>query len=123
MLPALGPTLRRFRRSATPPEGRAAIRAELRAARRALLRGQAALAWEHTARAHDASQNSPLLHTRAHMGRLVGWTLQRRPGAALREVPLVLMATPAALVRRAAGLMPGEAGGVGLLATWRMRRS
>lgn len=115
-------TLRRFRHTATTDLEEWAIRDDLRAARRALLQGRAQEAWGFTQRAHDASQNSPLLHTRAHLGRLIGWTLQRRPGAALREVPLVFMATPAAMVRRGAGLLPGEDGGVGLIATWRLRR-
>ncbi|NOY28163.1 MAG: DUF3703 domain-containing protein [Oligoflexia bacterium] len=80
------------------------------------------MAWEHAQRAHDASQNSPLLHARAHLARTLGWTLRGRPGAAVRELPLAMMALPAALVRRGAGLQPGSAGGRGLLATWRMRR-
>ncbi|MCK6507867.1 DUF3703 domain-containing protein [Myxococcota bacterium] len=115
-------TLERFRATATSPTELAGIRDDLRQARRALLRAEPAAAWTHTQRAHDRSQNAPWLHTQAHALRVVGWALQARPGAFVRELPLVVMATPAAVVRRAAGIGPGQPGGVGLLATWRMRR-
>lgn len=79
-------------------------------------------AWVAIERAHDISQNAGLVHTQAHLVRVVGWAARGRFGAMAREVPLVVMAVPAAHVRRAAGLMPGEPGGVGLLGTWKLRR-
>lgn len=79
-------------------------------------------AWVAIDRAHDLSQNAGLVHSQAHLVRVAGWAARRRPGALVRELPLVVMAVPAAHVRRAAGLMPGEPGGIGLLGTWRLRR-
>ncbi len=120
---SLAETARRFRATATPPATQAQVRAELRLARRQLLRARAEAARPHVSEAHDASQNSPLLHCRAHAQRLALHLLDGRPALALRELPLCLMAAPAAFVRRAAGLAPGQPGGVGLLATWRMRHT
>lgn len=79
-------------------------------------------AWVAIDRAHDISQNAGLVHTQAHLVRVAGWAARGRVGAMVRELPLVVMAVPAAHVRRAAGLMPGEDGGIGLLGTWRLRR-
>lgn len=115
--------LRRFRATATPEPTRAQVREELRQARHCLLRGRADAARPHVDEAHDASQNSPLLHSRAHACRVVLHALDRRPLATVRELPLCLMAAPAAYVRRAAGIRPGQPGGAGLLATWRMRHT
>lgn len=121
-LPArLAKTARRFRRTATPAATRSEIRARLAEARAALDRGDLQAAQTPADRAHDLSQNCPWLHSRAHGLRLRLHLGHGRAGMALRELPLCLMAGPAALVRRAAGVRPGQPGGRGLLDTWRMR--
>jgi len=114
-------TLHRFGRAEPSASSRASVRRDLAQARRLLLRGQVEAAWVPLERAHDRSRNAPWLHTRAHAWRVLGWAERRRPGALVRELPLVLMASPAALVRRAAGLHPSHPGGRGLWATWQLR--
>lgn len=114
-------TARRFRQTATPAPMRAEIRARLAEARAALARGNLDAAQAPADLAHDLSQNCPWLHSRAHGLRLRLHLRHGQAGRALREAPLCLMAGPAALVRRAAGIRPGQPGGRGLLDTWRMR--
>ncbi|MCB9779578.1 MAG: DUF3703 domain-containing protein [Alphaproteobacteria bacterium] len=116
-------TARRFRHTRLSRAERSFVRDELRQAVGALGRGQVDRAWTCLERAHDRSQNAGLLHSTAHGLRVVAWLARGRPGAAVREVPLFLMATPAAWVRRASGIMPGEPGGTSLLDTWRRRRT
>ncbi len=115
-------TLRRYRQTGMDPADKATVRQELVAAWADILRLRTQPAWTHIDRAHDLSQNAPVLHSHAHLVRCAGLALQRRPIACLRELPLVVMAAPASQVRRAAGIGPGEPGGAGLVATWRMRR-
>lgn len=114
-------TIRRWRDTAMPLSDQLSVAGELAAGWADVLRLRTDDAWAHIESAHDRSRNAGLLHTQAHLLRVVGWGLQGRPGALVRELPLVVMAAPAAHVRRAAGLAPDQEGGVGLLATWRMR--
>lgn len=78
-------------------------------------------AWEHIDRVHDASQNAGLLHSQAHLLRCAGLLARGRVRSCMSEVPLVVMAAPAAWVRRAAGIEPGAPGGTSLWSTWQMR--
>ncbi|GEM_PF-4139266 len=78
-------------------------------------------AWIHIDRVHDASQNAGLLHGQAHVLRCAGLLARGRVKSCLSEVPLVVMAPPAAWVRRAAGVAPGEEGGTSLWSTWQLR--
>ncbi len=114
-------TLRRHRAAAMPLSDQVSVARELVAGWADVLRLRTGEAWAHIESAHEHSRNAGLLHTQAHLLRVVGWGLKGRPGALVRELPLVVMAAPAAHVRRAAGLAPDQEGGVGLLATWRMR--
>jgi hypothetical protein len=113
----------RFRRTGTPTRVQLDAAGRVARAWGALARGQVEPAWVHIEHAHDATRNAAALHTHVHLLRAVGFAARGRAGAALRELPLVLNAGPAAIVRRAAGLPPEHPGGTGLRATWKLRRS
>ena len=115
-------TLRRFRYTRMPLSSQLETTRQLARGWRLLGRGDTEPAWLVIQEAHDRSQNAALLHSHAHLLRGAGMLARGHHRAAARELPLVIMAVPAAWLRRAAGIMPGEEAGVGLLATWRMRR-
>ncbi len=74
-------------------------------------------------RAHRLAQNDPLRHAAAHFCLGVLAAREGRPGATLTELRLAGMAVPASVVRRAAGLLPGQDNGPGLWSTWRDRHT
>ena len=84
----------------------------------ALARRELEEARDRVERAHQASQNDPLLHTACHLGRSAVSAWEGRAGLAFEELRLGLVAGPASGVRRISGLMPGQDNGPGLWATW-----
>lgn len=115
-------SVRRFRATGVPRDVRAQARRDLVAATLALATLRIDRAWEHIDAAHEATRNAGVLHAFAHGFRCVGMAARGRPKAALGEVPLLVMATPIAWTRRAAGVRNEEPGGQGVRTTWRGRR-
>ncbi len=114
--------VRRFRATRMPLGDQLRVVGGLAAGWAALGTRQVDRAWEHIERVHDASQNAGVLHSQAHLLRCAGLLARGRVKSCVSEVPLVVMAAPAAWVRRAAGVAPGEPGGESLWGTWELRK-
>ena len=71
--------------------------------------------------AHEGSRNSVRLHVACHVGFVALELVRQDLAAAARELPNAVMAGPASVVRRAAGLAPDAPTEAGLRETWQAR--
>jgi len=117
-------TLRlRWRQGALDDALRVQVSRALRQGLDDLRTGRADAARQALHRAHGLAQNDPLRHAASHLCLGVLAAREGRPGATLAELRLAGMAVPASVVRRAAGLRPGQDNGPGLWSTWRDRHT
>ena len=113
-------TLRRIQDSRSEGPPRAEVRARLAAGVGRLAARDAEGAQALLLEAHAGSRILRL-HVACHVGFVALSWCGRDPAAAARELPNAVMAGPASVVRRAAGLAPDAPTQAGIRETWQAR--
>ena len=114
-------TLRRIQDSRLEGPPRAEVRARLAAGVGRLAARDAEGAQALLLEAHEGSRNSVRLHVACHVGFVALELVRQDLAAAARELPNAVMAGPASVVRRAAGLAPDAPTQAGIRETWQAR--